>query len=248
MISKIVIKTSFKTRLFVSIVLLALGTGYVLTPKEFQPFILIPYVVFFIAYMIVYLRYDVRTLNLISKKKTQTLTPFSDFNPNIEQIFQSFSTKLENKIKIVFSNVVDNFEARPSHKIIYVNPEYAKKADEREIEGSLYHELGHVKESWTYFFDTMTFSLIPLFYWMFFTAISVVRGDIPIIPTISAVVLTLLMMIIIFWRNEYRADDFASKYVSLESMEKMLEPITVKYSVETHPSPSKRLIRISKKY
>ena len=100
------IRTSFKTRLFVSTILLALGTGYVLTPKEFQPFILIPYVVFFLTYVIVYLRYDVRTLNLISKKKTPTLTPFSVFTPNIEKIFQSFSAKLENKIRIVFSKKI----------------------------------------------------------------------------------------------------------------------------------------------
>lgn len=243
------IKTTFKTRLIISIMLLVMGTGYVVTPKEFQPYLLIPYTVFFIAYVLVYLRYGVRTFNLISKKKTSTSTPFSDFNSDIEQIFQSFSNILENKTRIVFSTVVDNFEASPIQKIIYVNPNYVNKSDKQDIEASLYHELGHVKEFWRHFLDGILFNfIIPLFYWMIFPVISMMRGDVPIIPIISVFVLFRLMMIVISWRNEYRADTFASKHVSLESLEKMLESISVKYSVETHPSPSKRLTSVSKKY
>ncbi|MEX2192604.1 MAG: M48 family metalloprotease [Nitrosarchaeum sp.] len=247
MISKIMIKTSFKTRMIISISLMIIGTVYVLSPNEFRLFFLIPYVIFLIAYFFVYLRYDVRTLRLITKKKTGTLIHSTDFNPDIEKMFQSFSSKLENKIHVVFSNTVDNFEARSSHKIIYVNPTYAKQADKQEIEASIYHELGHIKEFWSYFFDIITLLNVPMFYWVFFTAISMPRIELLIISGISTLVLTRFMLVMISWRNEYRADRFASKYVSLETMGKMFELIPHKFNVETHPSPSKRWSRISKK-
>lgn len=248
MLSKIMIKTSFKNRLIISITLLVMGTGYVITPKEFQLCLLILYAVFFIAYVLVYLRDYVRIFNSFFKKKTHTSTHFSDFHPDVERIFQSFSNTLENNTRIVFSNMVIDFKSKPDQKIIYVNPDYAHKADKQEIEASLYHELGHVKKLWISFLDGFFFNLFSLFYWMIFIIIFVLKGDIPIIPIISGFILMRLIDVIVSWRNEYRADTFASKHVSLESMGKMLESITGKYSVETHPSPSKRLTKISKKY
>lgn len=241
------LKTPFWFRLGISITLLIIGTYYVISPNEIRDYFLIGFIGLFFTYLFAYSRIFVRKLRYNFRKKINSKIELTSLNSELQKIFVDFKNQIENNIKIVFNNHVHDFESKWSIRTIYVNPEYIKHADEREIRSSLFHELGHIKKSTNFVFESIWFSMIPIVYGMIFIIIDIMRDGIPIVSIISMLVFNYLIMIIISWRNEYRADKFALEHVNQDEMKIMFNSMQYRLDLETHPSPSRRWHKINKK-
>ncbi len=221
-----------------------IGTLYVFTPHAFAVYVLIAFIgavsIQSILYFPLFYLKIGRTCRRIKMRHSFRNYKIEELEPSLQQILYRWSSKLKKGWTVQITDSIMNVETKVTEHKIRVNPNYIRTADSEEAEASFYHELGHAVRVRRYYMHMALVGAIMVFYFLITSNMVGSRLDAAIIRFIAFLCLTRLLLVWLFWWNEYRADRYAMQNTNLQSMKKMFDSMKLHADAWSHPSPDRR--------
>jgi Zn-dependent protease with chaperone function len=216
---------SFKTKRFAAISLVILGVlsvGVLFVPLTLR----LVYAIVFMALTMVSL---LSTVNMITGSIiTQVQVTFYNRKhkprveiwPEIKETTKRLGIQHSGEIFITSCPSINNAWVNLSTKKIMISESWLKQFHRTETVATLGHELGHIKGQRRFTSELLSvfFGSIAFILGFSIAAISFRLPVIPIFLQITTFTLMMLMLSLVLWRNEYRADMYGALATSPEAL------------------------------
>lgn len=240
------IRVSLRSKLIICVFTLITGCSYCFLDNPWLRLALI--LTFFVsAEAMVWFWGNIFGRNLLDSIKLGLLSnksiKWSDIT-EFKILADKMGVKLNKKCPFGIMKDLDNACSNPLYRRVIFGQVLLKKLNEKERLALVAHEFAHLKyQHWANFiFPVLAMYLVVL-------VLSLTASP-PIVTNLTAVAASILVFVIVSWRNEYAADAGAAKYAGEESMISLLRKLRPvekwDFETETHPSINARISKLIK--